>query len=265
MNEIVQLVDDSFIFILVISVFLLVGVTAAMIYFVIRYSEKRNPVPDQTLTGNTTLEIAWTVIPLLLVLAMFFYGYEGFRVMRNPPLDAMVVKVTGKMWFWHFEYANGKQNDTTLYLPSGKNIKFELTSTDVTHSFYIAAFRTKEDCVPGRITYMWFNTTKEGTWDIECAEYCGMNHSYMLGKVKVVPEKEFNEWVSKIDSVKKTDSLRVADSLKSLMPKTDTLKTGIKTDSLKTSGSKTDTSKAPGNKKDTITLKNKDSIKPKNK
>lgn len=262
MNEITQSVDDSFIFILVICVFLLVGVTAAMIYFVVRFSEKNNPKPDQTLTGNTTLEIAWTIIPLLLVLAMFFYGYEGFKIMRNPPPDAMVVKVTGKMWFWHFEYANGKQIDSTLYLPAGKNIKFELNSTDVLHSFYIAAFRTKEDCVPGRTTYMWFNTTKEGVWDIECAEYCGLNHSYMLGKVKVIPENEFNEWVNKVDSTKIRDSLKTADSLKSLMPKTDTIKTVNKTDSLKTSGSKTDTTKAPGNKKDT--LKSKDMLKPKN-
>lgn len=263
MNEIVQLVDDSFIFILAISVLLLAGVTFAMIYFVIRYSEKKNPTADQSITGSTTLEVAWTIIPLLLVMAMFFYGYEGFRIMRNPPPDAMVVKVTGKMWFWHFEYHTGKQSDTVLYLPAGKDIKFELTSVDVNHSFYVSAFRTKEDCIPGRVNYMWFNATKEGTYDIECAEYCGMNHSYMLGKVKVIPEKEFNEWVTKIDTLKKTDSLKTADSLKSLQPKTDTLKTGTKTDSLKTSGSKQDTSKAPGDKKDT--LKSKDMLKPKNK
>lgn len=259
MNEIVQLVDDSFIFILVICVFLLVGVTAAMIYFVVRYSEKNNPKPDQTITGNTTLEIAWTVIPLLLVLAMFFYGYEGFRIMRNPPPDAMVVKVTGKMWFWHFEYNTGKQSDTVLYLPANKNIKFELTSADVNHSFYISAFRTKEDCVPGRTTFMWFNTTKEGVFDIECAEYCGLNHSYMLGKVKVIPEKEFNEWVNKIDSVKKTDSLNTGSTQNTTIPKTDSLKPGM--DTLKTHGGKPDTTKAP--KRDT--LKNtKDTLKPKN-
>lgn len=260
MNEIVQLVDDSFIFILVICVFLLVGVTAAMIYFVVRYSEKNNPKPDQTITGNTTLEIAWTVIPLLLVLAMFFYGYEGFRIMRNPPPDAMVVKVTGKMWFWNFQYENGKQSDTVLYLPANKNVKFELTSVDVNHSFFVSAFRTKEDCVPGRTTFMWFNTTKEGVFDIECAEYCGLNHSYMLGKVKVIPEKDFVEWLNKVDSTKIKDSLKAADSLKTLVPKNDTIKTAPG-DTLKTLGGKPDSTKAP--KKDT--LKNtKDSLKPKN-
>lgn len=251
MNPIVELVDNSFIFIVAISVLLLVGVTVAMIYFVFRYSEKNNPKPDQSITGSTTLEILWTVIPLILVLAMFFYGYEGFKEMRNIPPNAMVVKVTGKMWFWHFEYANKKTSDTLLLLPQGKDVRFELESADVLHSFYVPAYRVKEDCVPGRTNHMWFHTTNEGLFDIECAEYCGLNHAYMLGKVKVVPEKEFLEWYNKIDSVQKTDSL-----------KTDSLKLGtVKTDSLKTAPVKTDTSKAPGNKKDSIKLNSKDSLK----
>ena len=251
MNPIIEIVDDSFIFIVAISVVLLVGITAAMIYFVFRYSEKNNPKPDQSITGSTTLEVLWTIIPLLLVLAMFFYGYEGFKEMRNVPPGAMVVKVTGKMWFWHFEYDNKKTSDTLLVLPQGKDVKFLLESADVNHSFYVPAYRTKEDCIPGRTNYMWFHTTSAGIFDIECAEYCGMNHSYMLGKVKIVPEKEFLEWVSKVDTVKKTDSV-----------KTDSLKTGtVKTDSIKTTQVKTDTSKTTGNKKDTIKVNPKDSLK----
>ena len=251
MNPIVELVDNSFIFIVAISVLLLVGVTVAMIYFVFRYSEKNNPKPDQSITGSTTLEILWTVIPLILVLAMFFYGYEGFKEMRNIPPNAMVVKVTGKMWFWHFEYANKKTSDTLLLLPQGKDVRFELESADVNHSFYVPAYRVKEDCIPGRTNHMWFHTTNVGLFDIECAEYCGLNHSYMLGTVKIVPENEFLEWYNKIDSVQKTDSL-----------KTDSLKLGtVKTDSLKTTQIKTDTSKVPGNKKDTIKLNSKDSLK----
>ena len=251
MNPIVELVDNSFIFIVAISVLLLVGVTVAMIYFVFRYSEKNNPKADQSITGSTTLEILWTVIPLILVLAMFFYGYEGFKEMRNIPPNAMVVKVTGKMWFWHFEYANKKTSDTLLLLPQGKDVRFELESADVNHSFYVPAYRVKEDCIPGRTNHMWFHTTNVGLFDIECAEYCGLNHSYMLGKVKIVPENEFLEWYNKIDSVQKTDSL-----------KTDSLKLGnVKTDSIKTTQVKTDTSKAPGNKKDSIKLNSKDSLK----
>ena len=253
MNPIVELVDNSFIFIVAISVLLLVGVTVAMIYFVFRYSEKNNPKPDQSITGSTTLEILWTVIPLILVLAMFFYGYEGFKEMRNIPPNAMVVKVTGKMWFWHFEYDNKKTSDTLLLLPQGKDVRFELESADVNHSFYVPAYRVKEDCIPGRTNHMWFHTTNEGLFDIECAEYCGLNHSYMLGTVKIVPEKEFLEWYNKVDSVQAPDSL-----------KTDSLKT-VKTDSVKTTQLKTDTTKSAGNKKDSIKLNSGDSLKRKEK
>lgn len=250
MNPIVELVDNSFIFIIVISVILLAGITAVMIYFVFRYSEKNNPKPDQSITGNTTLEILWTVIPLILVLAMFFYGYEGFREMRNIPPNAMVVKVTGKMWFWHFEYENKKTTDTLLILPQGKDVRFELKSADVIHSFYVPAFRVKEDCVPGRVNHMWFHTTNVGVYDIECAEYCGMNHAYMLGKLKIVPENEFLEWYNKVDTVKKTDTLSVPTGT-------------VKTDTLKTIQLKTDTTKSSVNKKDTSKVNLKDTIKKK--
>lgn len=256
MNPIVELVDNSFIFIVAISVLLLVGVTVAMIYFVFRYSEKNNPKPDQSITGSTTLEILWTVIPLILVLAMFFYGYEGFKEMRNIPPNAMLVKVTGKMWFWHFEYENKKTSDTLLVLPQGKDVRFELMSADVNHSFYVPAYRVKEDCVPGRTNHMWFHTTNVGEFDIECAEYCGMNHSYMLGKVRVVPEKEYLEWVNKVDSVKKTDSLTAP---------TGTVPGTVKTDTVKTTQPKVDSTKTTGNKKDTLKVNPKDSLKKKEK
>ncbi|MCX7878639.1 MAG: cytochrome c oxidase subunit II [Ignavibacteria bacterium] len=203
-NPIINLVDGSFIFIIAISVLLLIGVTLAMLYFCFRYSEKRNPQADQSITGNTTLEVIWTVIPLFLVLGMFFYGWEGFKVMRNIPENAMMVKVTGKMWAWSFEYENGKKSDTLLYLPYAKDVRFELHSSDVIHSFYVPAFRVKEDCVPGRTNKMWFNTSRMGEFDILCAEYCGMNHAYMLGKLRIVPEEEFNEWVNKKDTVQNT-------------------------------------------------------------
>jgi cytochrome c oxidase subunit 2 len=211
-----------------------------MIYFVIRYRAKKHP-QSANITGSTTLEILWTVIPLILVLMMFFYGWEGFQQMRNVPADAMVVKVTGRMWYWTYTFENGKKSDTLLVLPVGKNVKFELESVDVNHSFYLPAFRTKEDVIPGRTNYMWINTTKEGVYDIMCAEYCGLNHSYMLGKLKIVPEKEYLDWV-KIDTVKTTD----------------TLKTVIKTDSLKVTG-KTDTTKSPAGKDSVKTIK-KDSL-----
>ena len=246
MNPVVEVVDNSFIFIIAISALLLAGITAAMIYFVFRYSEKNNPKPDQSITGNTTLEVVWTVIPLLLVLAMFFYGYIGFKAIRNIPPDAMVVKVTGRMWAWSFEYENKRKSDTLLYLPVGRNVKFELSSADVIHSFYVPAFRVKEDCVPNRTNYMWFHTSQEGTYDVLCAEYCGMNHSFMLGKVIVLPEKDFLEWV------------KVPDTLKTDTTKTSTISPGVVAPM--TGEIKADTSKTNGSKKDTIKANTKDTL-----
>lgn len=187
-----QGVDTAFIVILSISVFFLVGITTAMIWFVIRYNRKRNPKPKDV-KDNTRLEVIWTVIPTLLVLVMFYFGWIGYKPMRNVPNGALEVKATGRMWSWQFDYENGKQSNI-LVVPVGKPVKLELYSPDVLHSLYIPAFRIKEDVVPGLNNYMWFQAEQEGEFDILCAEYCGVQHSYMLSKVKVVPEEDFLEW-----------------------------------------------------------------------
>lgn len=205
-----QSVDNVFIFIVVISVLILLGVTVAMIYFVIRYNRKRNPVGAH-IEGNFLLEVIWIAIPTILVLTMFYYGFTSFSKLRNVPKDAMVVKVTGQMWKWSFQYANGKRYDT-LYVPLGKAIKLELTSLDVTHSFYVPAFRVKEDAVPGRTGYMVLQPERTGVFQVECAEYCGLHHAYMLNKVIVLPENEFSAWLnSGIDSTSTTMASRAGD------------------------------------------------------
>lgn len=187
-----QGVDTAFIVILSISLFFLVGITVAMIWFVIRYNRKRNPKP-RDVKDNTKLEIIWTVIPTILVLVMFYYGWIGYTPMRKVPNGAMEVKATGRMWSWQFDYPNGKQSNV-LVVPLGKPVKLDLYSPDVLHSLYIPAFRVKEDVVPGLNNYMWFQADKLGEYDILCAEYCGVQHAYMLSKVKVVPEEEFLVW-----------------------------------------------------------------------
>jgi len=185
-------VDNIFFFIMGISVTLLVGVTGVMIYFVVRYSRRRNVHPEN-IEGNLTLEILWTVIPTLLVLAIFYVGWKGFVYMRTVPSDAMLVKVTARMWSWHFDYENGASSDV-LKVPVGKPVKLSITSVDVLHSLFIPAFRVKEDAVPGRETYLWFLPDREGTYDLFCTEYCGMGHSSMITKVEVMPLKEFEAW-----------------------------------------------------------------------
>ena len=190
-------VDLTFFIILGISVFFLVTITAAMIYFVIRYRRKKNPKASQ-IEGNNTLEIIWTVIPTILVLIMFYYGWIGYRPMRRVPADAIPVKAYGQMWSWSFEYSNGKKS-AELVVPLNKPVKLDLISKDVNHSLYIPAFRIKEDVIPGRNNYMWFKALQEGEYDIFCSEYCGERHSYMLSKVRVIPEAEYLAWLEKSD------------------------------------------------------------------
>lgn len=220
-NPIVQAVDNEFILVVAISVFFLLLVSAAMIYFVVRYRKSKNPV-SSNITGNTTLEVLWTIIPLALVLLIFFYGWSGFKTMRDVPPDAMTVKVTARMWRWSFEYPNKKQSDSVLYVPLNKPIKCEIQSMDVNHSLYMPAFRIKEDAIPGRTNYLWFFPDKLGEYDILCAEYCGLNHSYMRGHVVVMPENEFFAW---LNTPNPQDTVKVkTDSFKTSAPPPDSLK-----------------------------------------
>lgn len=190
-------VDFVFWFITGVSLFFLILVTALMVYFAIRYNRKHYKTPKD-IHGHLGLEILWTVVPTILVLMMFWYGWNGFKEMRAVPNDAIIVQANGQMWQWRFAYSNGK-NSAELYVPLGKPVKVELNSLDVIHSFFIPAFRVKEDVVPGKKNYLWFTGTQEGTYDIECAEYCGQRHAYMLSKVHVIPETEFNTWLNQVE------------------------------------------------------------------
>ncbi|MDA8424363.1 MAG: cytochrome c oxidase subunit II [Nitrospiraceae bacterium] len=184
--------DDTFFFILGISLTLLALNTGVMIYFVFRYSRKRHPKAEEV-GENTLLEIIWTVIPTLLVLAMFYVGWKGFVYMRTAPPDAMVIHVTARQWSWTFDYANGKETNV-LKVPVRKPIKLLITSADVLHSLFIPAYHIKEDAVPGRETHLWFLPDQLGSYDLFCTEYCGVGHSSMITKVDVVPQKEFDDW-----------------------------------------------------------------------
>jgi len=189
-------VDLAFKVILGIGIFLLVGITTVMICFVIRYRRSKHPKAEQ-IKDNTALEITWTLIPLGIVLLMFYYGYIAFRPQRNFPRDAMNVTVVSKMWAWSFIYPGDKESDI-LVLPINKAVVLNLTSLDVIHSFYVPAFRQKEDCVPGKVNQMWFIPTMLGDYNVLCAEYCGLNHSYMESKVRVVSAEDYQKWLEAI-------------------------------------------------------------------
>ncbi len=191
-------VDSVFLFIAGVGLFFLVLITFLMIYFIFKYNKKRHRKPED-IHGNTLLEVVWTVIPTVLVLIMFYLGWKGFEFMREVPDDAMTVKVTARMWSWMFDYGNGLQTDT-LYVPVNRPVKLELQSLDVIHSFFIPAFRIKEDAVPGLSTHLWFEAREAGDYDVLCAEYCGLRHAYMLTKVKALPAAEFDYWITEAAS-----------------------------------------------------------------
>jgi len=189
-------VDSAFYWIGGISVALLVGITAAMVFFIVKYRRSRNPKATP-IEGNLLLEVTWIVIPTILVLFMFFKGYEGFKLMRSVPEGAKVIKVVGQRWYWTFNYPELGITSDRLFVPIDTPIKLEMTAPpdDVVHSLYLPDFRVKEDCVPGKDTHLWFHPEEEGTFNIFCAEYCGLDHSKMITKLEVLSAEEYKKWV----------------------------------------------------------------------
>lgn len=190
-----EVVDRVFLYILIITVFLLCLITFLMVYFVIRYQKRRNPQPVDV-HENIWLEIIWTIVPTLLVLTMFFYGLTGFNFLKRAPEGAMKVKVIARQWSWLFEYENGMRS-AELRVPIGKPVNLSLTSEDVIHGFYVPAFRIKQDVVPGMVNHLWFQPTQVGSFDVLCTQYCGLQHAKMATQIVVLPENEFNQWYQK--------------------------------------------------------------------
>lgn len=189
-------VDQAFWISTGISVAMFVLVVGLMVFFIFRYHHSKVQQNEiKNITHYLPLEIAWTVIPTILLFIIFYYGYSSFRELRTMPENAFTVDVLGKRWSWTFTYPNGKKT-TELYVPIGENIRLRLEapSSDVLHSFFVPAFRVKEDVVPGKVTHLWFNATAVGNYDIECAEYCGVGHSMMLTKLEVMDKAAFDAW-----------------------------------------------------------------------
>jgi cytochrome c oxidase subunit 2 len=179
-----------------------------MIYFVVKYRAKSRAANEKAPPSsehNTTLEITWSVIPLVVVIAIFVWGFQGFMQLRTAPKDAIEIHVTAQKWKWAFEYPNGLTDDT-LHVPVNKPVRILISSVDVLHSLFLPVFRTKMDAVPGRYTDLWFEANKTGEFPITCAEYCGapmkgsgepssFGHSAMLTSVVVHPEGGYEEWL----------------------------------------------------------------------
>ena len=202
-------IDNTFIIVTVITLLLFIVTIGSMLYFVYKYNSSKVKKEDaKNIKHYTPIEIAWTVIPTILMMIVFYFGLESLRVQRTMPSDDMsqVVKVTGQRWFWTFEYANGKKTNE-LTIPKDVDVKLVMSAPvdDVLHSFYVPAFRVKEDVLPGTTTYLWVNSQKIGRYDIQCAEYCGTRHSYMRSYVNVVSQDEYKNFLSpKKEEAKKT-------------------------------------------------------------
>lgn len=198
-------VDSAFLIITGISVFFLVVLTGLMIYFVIKYNKKKGQ-PAIQIKDNMVLEITWITIPMLLVLYMFYIGWEGFIPMRQAPKDAMQITAMASMWKYEYIYPGNKVSDT-LVVPIDKAVKLNLDSKDVLHGFSVPAFRIKEDMVPKKPNYAWFIAGELGDFDVYCTVYCGLNHSAMMSIIRVVSEDDYNKWLAALPEKKVDNSL----------------------------------------------------------
>ena len=193
-TEIAQRVDNLYGFLLVVSFISCAILIGGMLYFSLKY--KRKTANDKTpyISHDTRLEILWSVVPLIIFLVVFAWGWMIYHDMRTMPKDGLEIHVSGKQWAWTAEYKNGVKS-TDVVVPVGKDVKLILSSEDVIHSFYVPSFRIKQDAVPGRYTTLSFKAEKLGEFHVFCAEYCGTSHSGMITRLKVVSQADFDKWL----------------------------------------------------------------------
>lgn len=192
-TEVAEKWNHLYYFILGVCIFFFVLTMGAMVQFAKKYraTPGRKAVP---IAHNTALEIVWTAIPTILLLGIFAWGWQVYRQMRDAPADAYEIRVVGKQWLWNFQYPDGRVTTDEIVVPVGKPVKLVMSSDDVLHSMYIPAFRVKRDIVPGMYSTVWFEPNALGTHDFYCTEYCGADHSGMVGRVRVVSKEDFALW-----------------------------------------------------------------------
>jgi cytochrome c oxidase subunit II len=189
-------VDALYFFILATCALFAIGVSAAVIVLGIKYHKTHEGQIGARIEGNLPLELMWSIIPTMISMVMFGWGAQAFFTMRTPPAETMNVYAVGKQWMWKFQHVEGQREINELHVPVGRAVKVTITSEDVIHSLYFPSFRTKMDAVPGRYSQLWFEATKVGTYHIFCAEYCGTNHSGMIGNVVVMEPAAYQAWLS---------------------------------------------------------------------
>jgi len=177
--------------------FLFALIVGTILYSVIFFRRKKGDITDAVhITGNTNLEIAWTVVPLITVLAFSFIGSDALAKTLKPDPKPLEVKVTGQQWAWRFEYPDQGIISNELVLPVNKQVVLRLQAVDVIHSFWVPEFRVKQDLVPGQVKILRITPSKVGSYQLMCAEICGQQHAYMVAPVKVETQDEFDNWIN---------------------------------------------------------------------
>jgi cytochrome c oxidase subunit 2 len=194
-SKIAPQMDALYFFMVLVSLVGLTLVILLILSFSLLYSKKRHPVATQ-IEGSTLLEATWTIIPLGLFLVMFVWGALIYFRVYTPPANAMNIYVVGKQWMWKAEHPGGQHEINSLHIPVNEPVQLTLVSQDVFHSFSIPAFRVKREAIPGRYTTVWFEATQTGTYHLFCTQYCGTNHSQMIGEVVVMSPEDFKQWLA---------------------------------------------------------------------
>ena len=189
-------VDLLLYFLLAVSFFFATLIAGLILVFMVRYRRRPGVDHDPNAHGPLWLEAAWTVIPFGITMIMFFWGASLYATIRRPPDDALVVDVVGKQWMWKLQHMAGRREINELHIPIGRPVRLNMTSEDVIHSFYVPAFRVKQDAVPGRYSSLWFEATKAGEYHLFCAEYCGTLHSGMIGRIVAMEPAAFEAWLA---------------------------------------------------------------------
>ena len=189
-------VDHLYFYLLVVSFFFATLIALSVIYFAIKYRRRSESELPPGVEGSLKLEVAWSVIPLLISLTFFFWGAKLFFAMNRPPTDALEISIVGKQWMWKIQHADGQREINELHVPVGRPVRLTMTSEDVIHDFFVPAFRMKKDVVPGRYATAWFEATRPGRYHVFCAQYCGTKHSAMTGWVEVMDPLAFQNWLA---------------------------------------------------------------------
>ena len=187
-------VDALYIFLVALSAFMSAAIFTMILVFAARY-RRRPGMEAEQIEGSNALELTWSVVPFAIFMVIFVWGAVIYFQERTPPRGATEVYVVAKQWMWKLQHEEGQREINELHVPVGRDVKMIMTSQDVIHSFYVPAFRIKQDVLPGRYTTFWFHATKSGTYHLFCAEYCGTQHSGMIGQVVVMEPAQYEAWL----------------------------------------------------------------------